>query len=113
MIGIATDAAKKDIQIAEIEAIEGHNTVAAHHGIVFVTQTDVGGELIVHAVAIADKEAELPFLSGGIDELFAPAHAEAISRGRAQLAGKAKLELSQGVELVRVGSAIKRGNSTA
>src|SRR5256885_10968640 len=56
---------------------------------------------LFRSVAIADKEAELPFLSGGIDELFAPAHAEAISRGRAQLAGKAKLELSQGVELVR------------
>src|SRR5256885_16310629 len=103
MIGIATDAAKKDIQIAEIEAIEGHNTVAAHHGIAFVTQTDVGGELIVHAVAIADKEAELPLRSCGICQLFAPAHAEAISLGRAQLAGKAMFELSPCVRLPRGG----------
>src|SRR5712691_65923 len=106
MVGIACDAAEQHIVGSEIEAVELKRAVAGHEWIVFVAQTQRGSELISDPVAIADKQAVLPFPSGRFDELFALAHAEAVSCAYAKLSSESQLELCKRIELVGRSSAV-------
>src|SRR5207245_3215915 len=83
-----------------------------HERIVFIAQTERGRELVGYAIAIANKQAVLPFPGRCLDELFALTHADSVSSTSTQLAGKAELELCKSIELVR-GSASIQGCDAA
>ena len=71
MLGIPANPTQQHIPCDEIVAVELGDAIACHQRIVFISQSQVSGELVGNPIAVSYEPAKLPLLRSGLDKLIA------------------------------------------